>query len=292
MDGAPWEEGAIRCCSYFLEDTLNKPNLKVVVPVGGVAIRRLLGIGKKEWKSYKKPMENFHGTVHEDPYKRFWVVPTFHPSFIQRGNHNLTGVLIHDLLLAKKIAAEGYPNEKPTLKIDPPIEWFMEWVRLVIDKSRELVAAGEELPWLAVDIETPEKEKGIDESEVALEDSSLIITRVNFGFSVDPDFGLTVPWSGPYIAETAKLLRTQTLRVVLWHQNYDAPRLERNGAPILAPLYDMMDGWHMIQAGLPKGLGFVAPFHSKFKRAWKHLAGTDKVSMPQWMEYKLSNVQL
>lgn len=282
MDGAPWEEGALNCCQPNLEATLNEQGIKVVVPMGGTATRRLLGFSKKQWKSFKKPTENFHGTIHEDPYKRFWILPTFHPAILLHGNMKMFGVIVHDLLLAKGIADNGHTPVSPNLKVDPPIEWFLEYVRIIINKSAESMAAGEKLPWLAVDIETPEKEKGVDEAELKVDDPSYIITRVNFATDFDPDFGLTVPWSGPYISGIFKLLACKTLRISVWHQNYDIPRLRKNGAIVAEPIFDMMDGWHFLQSNVPKGLGFVAPFFSRYKTAWKHLSGSQPGIYGAW----------
>ena len=277
LDGAPWEDEAIHCCHYKLEAALSNPNVRVVVPVGGTAIRRVLGISKRDWKSYKKPIENFHGTINQDIHKRFIVIPTIHPSALLRGNMHLFGTVVHDLRLAHEVATNGWAFEQPTLKIDPPIEWFIEWVRIVIDKSLEY---GDTLPWLAVDIETPQK--GVDESEASLEDPSYIITRVNFASEFDPDMGLTVPWIGPYIPHIARLLACKTLRKAFWWYKYDGPRLAKNGTPVAYPIYDMMDGFHFLHSDVPKGLGFVAPFFSKFKYPWKHLSSTAPAVYGAW----------
>jgi uracil-DNA glycosylase family 4 len=270
---APWEGDAIHSCAPNLEGTLNNSNIKVVIPMGATAIRRLLGISSKDWKSYKKPMENFHGTVHRDPLNRFWIVPTYHPSFLLQGNMKFMGVVMHDLLVAKNIMDNGWEPDKPTLKIDPPVEWFREWVEIVKAKAGKSVDEHGYYPWLAVDIETPEKEKGIDESEVEVDDPSYIITRCNFGVDFDLDLACTVPWHGPYVNEIVKLLADANLRKAFWNANYDRPRLNRNGARVCDPWFDIMDAWHMLQSSLPRGLGFVAPFYSRYG-AWKHLSGS------------------
>jgi DNA polymerase len=271
LDGAPWEAGAIKHCNHYLHRTLEERH-NVIVPVGGIAIRNLLDYSPKTWRSFKKPLENFHGTIHWSELYQAWIIPTYHPAFLQRGNHNLVGVLMHDLVLAQDIAKNGHRKQTPTLRVDPPVEWFLEWCQIIIAKSVESVAAGENVPWLAVDIETPEKEKGIDESEAAVDDPSYIITRVNFATEYDLDFALTVPWTGPYISGIAQLLKCTTLRPVFWNINYDVPRLRKNG---IRPhdYWDFMDAWHMLQSRLPRGLGFVAPFYSRFG-AWKHLSST------------------
>lgn len=274
LDNAPWEQAAIASCFSNLEHTLNNPNVQVVVPMGATAIRRVCNFSKLDWRIWKKPLENFHGTVHRDHLDRFWIVPTWHPSFLMRGNHKLMGVVMADLLTAKAIIEEGWEQEQPTLKIDPPVEWFNAWVQTVLTKAREFAIEHGYLPWLACDIETPEKEKGVDESEVEIDDPSYIITRINFAVDFDMDFALTVPWSGPYIGGIIKLLASEHLRTAFWNANYDRPRLIRNGCQVKDPWVDVMDAWHFLQSSLPRGLGFVAPFYSRFG-AWKHLSGSE-----------------
>ena len=273
LDGAPWEFEAIQQCQYNLDKTLEEKH-KVVVPLGGTAIRNILGISRKEWKSYKKPMENFHGTIHRDPLDRFWIVPSFHPSFIQRGKQKLISVLMHDLVIAKDIVEKGHTKDPAILKVDPPVEWFLAWVDAVIARAVDTVNSGKPLPWLAADIETPEKQKGGDESELAIDDPSYIITRINFAVDYDLNFALTVPWQGPYITGVKRLMNCEFLRTCFWHANYDRPRLNANGCQVKDPWFDGMDLFHGLQSSLPKGLGFVAPFYSVWG-AWKHLSSSN-----------------
>lgn len=273
MDGAPWERGAINHCSKFLEETLNEGH-NVVVPVGGIAIRRFLGFSPKQWHSFKKPMENFHGTVHTDPYNRFWIVPTWHPSFIIQGNHKLTGAVLHDLQLAFEIAENGYEERPCDLRVDPPVTWFNKWVDETI--ARAEAQFPEKGPsWLPVDIETPEKEKGVDESELEVDDPSYIITRINFAIEWAQDFAFTIPFQGPYIPGIKRLLTSPFLKTAFWNANFDRPRLIKNSIRVEDPWADLMDLWHILQPNLPRGLGFVTPFYSKGGPAWKHLASSE-----------------
>ena len=45
LDGAPWELEAVEHCSQYLNQSLDEPHL-VVVPMGAIPTRRLLGIGR------------------------------------------------------------------------------------------------------------------------------------------------------------------------------------------------------------------------------------------------------
>ncbi len=226
--------------------------------LGSTALKTLLGFTEKGIR-----MEDFHGTVTRDPSNRFWVVPTFHPSHLQRGAMNLFGVVSFDMQVALGVARDGWELDEPSVVVDPSVAWFAAWVETV-----EAAATQDPLGiWLVVDIETPDKSEGQDEGQLSAEDRSYIITRVNF--SVHPDEGISVPYMGPYIALIDRLLKLPCPKI-LWNKEYDQPRLEAAGHPVVGDWYDFMWAWHHLQSDVPRGLGFAAPFYSRFG-AWKHL---------------------
>lgn len=271
LDGAPWESASLAHCRPNLDAVLNQPGVddeyayKVVVTLGATALRSVLrlprgkGYGVKEW----------HGTVSRDPHDRFWVVPTFHPSFLQRGANNLFGTFLFDLQRAIEVASEGWTVDTPSLLCDPPLAEWNTWVKEVLDR----VAADPESVWLAVDIETPDKERQADEGELGFKDRSHYITRVNF--AVGPDEGVTVPFVGGYV-DGIRALLSSGAPLSLWNARYDIPRLRLHGCPPVGRVLDWMWGWHVLQSDTPRGLGFVSPFYSNIG-AWKHLSGSDAV---------------
>lgn len=255
---APWYYAARQhCTTAYLSQTL-KEDHKVIVALGATAAKYLLGMDKFR-------LEDHHGCVHET--RHGLVVPTFHPSHLQRGAHNLFGCVSFDLQQAHRVAREGFVQEQPDILVDPPLEWFAWWVGQV----EAACAQDPEAVWLAVDIETPDKSDGQDEGELSSEDRSYTILRVNF--SVHPDEGVTVPYAGPYVALIDRLLRLKCAKL-LWNAEYDRPRLEAAKHPVVGPWLDWMWLWHYLQSDLPRGLGFAAPFYSRFG-AWKHLAKGD-----------------
>lgn len=247
-------------CGY-LGETLANPATQVVVPMGGVALKRVLGLhGNK-----KVRVQDFHGTVQRDPTDSFWVVPTYHPSHLQRGATNLIGVAAFDLSRAQEIVEGSYVEDVERLVLDPPVEWFAHW-------AAQYIAAALQDPYgfqLAVDIETPEGTAAKGETLTAAADDSYTILRVNF--SCDPEEGVTVPFEGPYIPIILDLLGCGGVQYY-WFKGYDFPRLRAAGAttnPLMA--LDIMWAWKALQADLPMGLGHAAPFYCK-GGAWKHLA--------------------
>lgn len=255
---APWYWGARQHCAVHRDPVLREGH-KVIVALGGTALKTLLGIDKGI------RLEDWHGTVTPTPHGL--LVPTFHPSHLQRGAHNLFGCVSFDLQQAHRVAREGFVQETPDILVDPPLEWFAWWVGQV----EAACAQDPEAVWLAVDIETPDKSDGQDEGELSSDDRSYTILRVNF--SVHPDEGVTVPYAGPYVALIDRLLRLKCAKL-LWNAEYDRPRLEAAKHPVVGPWLDWMWLWHYLQSDLPRGLGFAAPFYSRFG-AWKHLAKGD-----------------
>ena len=264
LEGAPWNYSAIKHCAPYLEDSLSQPGLKVVVPMGATAIKRILQVSGK-----KVGPENFHGTVNLDPYGRFLVVPTYHPSHLQRGAQNLIGTVLWDLQQAQKAVLHGKPEDAASLVIDPPIEWFRAWIDAFLAVAR---ADPDSYP-LTVDVETPDKAHGKDEGEITAEDRSYIITRVNLACHIDE--GITVPFVAPYTDELLRLFSACLYPLWMFNKEYDIPRLTAAGV-LPSPTadkrtLDLMWLWHYLQSDLPRGLGFVAPFYSTYG-AWKHLS--------------------
>lgn len=191
---APWFHAALAHCQYVEHETLSKGS-KVVVALGGTALRRLMHL--EHHKGIR--VENFHGAILRDPTDRFWVVPTFHPSFLQRGATNLIGTVLWDLRQAEIARDTGKPADNGTLIIDPPLDWFTAWVDQVVAARLQDPRA---YP-ISSDIETPDKVGGKSEGELTSEDKSYQILRVNN--ACHPDEGVTVPFAEGYIDQLARL---------------------------------------------------------------------------------------
>lgn len=251
LSGAHYEYSAVTTCAQYLEQTI-ADGPKVIVALGGVPTRRLLGLGAKKHKQ-----ADWHGTVNESVYG-IPLVPTFHPSFLIRGNQKLIGTVCYDLLVAAKVLNGSWSSQPASEIVDPDIGWFRDWAE----------RCGPE-DWLAVDVETIEKLTGKAEDE--LEGTEDEIVRINFAYH--PDEGVTVPWTGQYIDVARKLLAQPGVKC-FWNARFDTPRLRGAGCVLGGRILDFMWAWHVLQSDLPRGLGFVAPFYSRYG-AWKHLSGSD-----------------
>lgn len=264
LDGAPWQHSALTHCRPHLTDALASPTLDVVVALGTTPMKQILNL----WGVEGAVMQNFHGTIHRSPDDRYWVIPTFHPSFLQRGATNLFDVAVRDLRTAARILERGVTRRPFTLHQDPPFAWFERWAADAIARLRQSGFA-----WLATDIETPDKSGGRDENELTSEDTSTKILRINF--ATHGEEGITVPYDGPFIPIIHQLLNAG-FWLALWNKSYDESRLRFNGVSFRTPagedvtLIDGMWAAHYLHSDLPLGLGFWAPFYSDYG-AWKHL---------------------
>lgn len=262
---APWFHAALAHCQYVEHETLSKGS-KVVVALGGTALRRLMHL--EHHKGIR--VENFHGAILRDPTDRFWVVPTFHPSFLQRGATNLIGTVLWDLRQAEIARDTGKPADAGTLIIDPPLDWFTAWVDQVVAARTQDPRA---YP-VTSDVETPDKAGGKSEGELTTEDQSFQILRQNV--TCHPDEGITVPEADGYRQQLARLYASPG-DIWQWNREYDFIRQVRGGYFTEADspkVVDLMWYAKLLQSDIPLGLGFWAPFYSTYG-PWKHLASQE-----------------
>jgi hypothetical protein len=234
--------------------------------MGMAALRRVLHLEHKK----KVRVQDFHGAILRDPSDRYWVVPTYHPSFLQRGAHNLIGTVLWDLLRAEQVRDHGRPIDDGSLVVDPPIEWFRAWVDQVVAARRQDPAA---YP-ISSDVETPDKAGGRDEGEITADDVSFQLLRHNV--ACHPDEGVTVPHAGPFLDELARLYASPG-PIWMWNREYDfirQVRVELLREDDSTRVVDLMWLWKFLQSDVPRGLGFVAPFYSSWG-PWKHQADED-----------------
>jgi len=261
---APWYYPAMNHCPYLEQSFQDGP--QVVVTMGQTALRRVLHLEHRK----KVRVQDFHGTIQRDPTDRFWVVPTFHPSFLQRGAVNLIGTVLWDLQRAESARDHGRPPSEHSLVVDPPVEWFRRWVDQVVAARRQDPGA---YP-ISSDVETPDKAGGRDEGEITADDQSYQLLRHNV--SCHTDEGVTVPHAGPYLDELKRLYGSPG-HIWMWNREYDFPRQVSSGLMSEADsvrCVDLMWLWKVLQSDVPRGLGFVAPWYSEYG-PWKHLADSE-----------------
>jgi uracil-DNA glycosylase family 4 len=250
LAGAPWELSSISHCRVHRDAFVYSPSHKVYVTLGVIPTRTLA----KELLNidYDGKLDHWqHYVLGDSPP---FIVPTYHPSYLLRGQQRLLGSFCAALKRAMEVASFGFTRAPVSLVENPPPDWFAAWASGINEDA-----------WLAVDIETPFK-SGSDEDEMV--EAVGKITQINF--SVHPDQGVTVPWDDRYLKTIRRILAT-SIPKVFWFERYDVPLLAVHDAPVSGPILDAMLGWHLLQSGLPKSLGFASSYYSDLP-PWKHLS--------------------
>jgi len=116
MENAPWEDSAVESCRPFFSQTLrDNPQIKVIMPLGNSALHYLLN---------QKGIGNFHGSINQVHWtvdselgvadrRSYWVVPSFHPSYLMRGNWSEIQTARFDFQQAVKLATENEFTRNP-----------------------------------------------------------------------------------------------------------------------------------------------------------------------------------
>lgn len=254
LEGTPEESATTHCHDHHWKDLLSRS--KVLVPMGNVPTGFLIG---------KRGITTIRGYVHGRNGQH--VIPTVHPSYIQRGQSKWSAAFINDILKAVRISREGLPAQLISYHLDPSPLQAYNWAR----GYREALAKDPHLK-LAFDIETPGKG---DEDELETDsdapDRTWNIERIGFAYSEYS--ALSIPYEPEYQAAIRLVLGSAGDKVV-WNAGFDVPRLRRAGQSIGGTIHDGMVAWHILHTDLPKSLRFVATFTCPFQPAWKHLSGS------------------
>lgn len=150
LEGMPYEQQALSCCSGNLAEVLAKFRPKVLLALGNVALRHLTGMsgtqrGVSHLRGYVlRALPEWANAAGRDPDSDpLLVIPTYHPAFLRRGAIHLTGVFARDIARAVNVAAGKDRNyildlpdfsinkyDAPHDPVDNPDPWdagFADW---------------------------------------------------------------------------------------------------------------------------------------------------------------------
>lgn len=252
---SPEAMAALDHCSPYLDELIAMAKPKVIMALGNVAMRRLLGFGG---------IQKQQAYVHESS-KYGVVIPTFHPSFLMQDNHKYTPAMYFAFRRAQQIVKEG---EFKRLPVEYSLDETPDRIYAYMTKH----GYSPELP-LAVDIETPRSHEVPEDERDEEDDDAVGQTIIRAGFSWSPGSAVSFQWQEPYISLLERILQVQAV-VVFHNKNFDLTRLQANGILVSGRIYDTMWMWHFLQSDLPKSLEFITPFHTDLA-PWKHLASAE-----------------
>lgn len=251
--GTSYALESIAHCAPNLNRTIADTHPRCIVAGGAVALERLTGI---------QGILRARGYVHTSLHRAIPTVATYHPSYIMRGNANLSQAFIYDLQHAVEIAQNGFTYDDPTYTLDPLLHQAERWG----DSYLDALQRNPSLP-LAYDIETPYK--GSDESTTNSEDDPTF-TILRISFSMGSGCTISVPWRTEFLPFIQRVLHSSGDKLV-WNSHYDTPRIKYNQIEISGVIHDAMVAWHVLNSDLPKSLEFVTPFFCPSFPMWKHL---------------------
>lgn len=261
LEGSPWETRAIEAWRPFVEEEIKRMNPRVIVALGGTALRFLTSYGGEG-----TGVTQVARYVLRSNYDA-WCLPLEHPSFLlprgaeedqkgQANNMRLMGAGIFGLQRAVTIAKEGFERETLRYITHPSLDEMLAFER---DYNPERHT-------LSYDIETP-RSSHLDEEDREEEDPSYEIIRASMCYETAR--AISFPWCHPYADIARRLLAARGPKRV-WNSPFDNPRLRANACEIGGRNYDVMEQWSHLQRTLPRGLGFVAPFYGWTLDPWKH----------------------
>lgn len=249
--GEPYEAEAIVACRQYSDATIAALQPKVIVALGSTALNRLHHLPPRTLS-----IEKCRGYWEFSTTYNAWLGATYHPAYLMRGNWKLTPIFLHDIRTALKIEQEGYAYDEIGVLEDPLPSEFLGWVSQALQR-----------PDLDLDIETPYKQKGEEDTLETLNVEPII--RISFKAEGLP--AVSVPFTAPYIGGINQLLTSAQVKWI-WNKAFDKRKLRDAGYPLGGETRDAMYAWHALHSDLPKKLETVSSLLIPGLRRWKHLS--------------------
>lgn len=285
LEGEEYEESAVNHCRIYLDFVVKEYKPKVIVAAGNLPLKYLTNYNGKA--SDKQSITMLRGYICEGfRYKNIPVIPTLHPSFVNRMGRKHIGILMRDVGLALEIAKEnnnGKYNFKSKYNTNPNINDLRSLYNHCRNNPKEVIS---------YDIETPYTKEGTEEFEY--EKGSSEITQIQFSIKkgeaiVIDTKQVEMLW---YNIEEEKweLNKNEWYNLIKnilelpnnklsWNGwDFDSHILELNGIYVNNDI-DLMWLYHHINPDI-KGnngmaLGFAANLFAPELPPWKHLMGED-----------------
>lgn len=265
-----YEEDAISYCSPLLDTTIREMREQhassgktfVIVTLGQIAFRRILGLSKKD------PLlreDYLCYPIWSEKYGA-WIIATDHPSYLMRGYNHKVPVLQFAFKRALEIAESGLKLDDHQYLLDPPPGTLQEWLR----GYERALTSDPQGTFLSYDIETPYKQ-GQSEDALAKEEDGEDYRILRISFAYKPNEAISIPWQASYLPYIEELFKSPGPKVGWNSANYDDPRILQH-MEIRGDRLDGMLCWHVLNSALDKALGFVTPFYVPTTGMWKHLS--------------------
>lgn len=253
---------ACACCMPGFKAELasmKRMGIKVIIALGATAMEAL-GI--------QGSMKKQRGSV--SIVDDMVVIPTWHPSYIMRGNWNEEVTWVNDFLKAREIAIKGWkaPNEYFTLF--PTLSDVLDFAGSAMENNT----------LLAIDIETTNLNpywSDILMIGVATDDEHAMVIPFTSVKERDGSKEIVRYWKPNEELTVKEIVRKMFAKcpALLHNAVFDMWHLKRHGMPILNFQYDTMLLHHAINPELPHDLSYIVSIYGK---------------TPQWKEVVLNSM--
>ena len=244
LDSPEGQEALVACRPGLEEElvALARIGVKTLVPLGAPATHAL---------GMEGPVHKVRGSVYEVTIAglNFWAVPTFHPSYIIRGQWSEEPTMIADVEKAVGIALNGYTPPKEDFLLFPTVKDIEARTRDILRKK----------PLLGVDIETTALrywESDIFVMALALNgEEAFSIPFYSQGF---------VPyWKNGALDAVKNCLAAILKSCPTMYQNapFDVSHLEHQGFVVGNIAHDVLLIHHAIHPELPHNLGYIVSIY-------------------------------
>lgn len=301
LDDAPWEYSALRSCRPNLDQVIAERKPRVIVALGGIALRELTGEagearGITHLAGYVLPLQhssysamltdeqNSMAAAKARGIGNIPIIGDFHPSYLRRGKASHQGVFSRILQRALNIA-KGTDREW-LWNIDPEecSTWntvnhnLNYWTHPTLDQCVSVLNYLRDNPQVVIakDLETHESISIDEDARDGFQDTEIR----TFQLSLQAGTGMSIPYVDPFRDVIRALVALPNRFYGHNWASFDHKVLRASAAREgwlyagVGDLYDTLDMFHHWQPDLPAHLQFCASF-IRFPFPWKHLAATD-----------------
>jgi len=250
--GKPWEIEAIQHCKVHFRRIMKRYQPKVILALGGTAIRTLTGLTGK-----LLTVEMLQGfRIQAIEYENVWVICSWHPSYIAHGQWEVFPVLRRALLLATKTAKLGYrfPSVQydefanwrdltelaKELEADPSLELSVDFESISSDVDATHLLEDEWLEDVSDDEFDINPERAAKKRKKRLAEKWDVITQVNLSCRVGTALVTDFPPDPDLRDAVQRCLSTPNTKVGHNAWAFDAALALKNGLHIDGPILDTM----------------------------------------------------
>lgn len=282
LAGTEYEFGAIAHCRVHFAQVLElyKGKVKCIFALGNLPMRHLTPEVMDLWQysldTKDKSLQKKLGIFSLRGYKfnsllGVPLIPTLHPSNVNRDGRIHLGTLMRDLWFALEVA-QGKHLEKftPNYLTEPSFEQAQQF--LAYCKANDKLA-------ISYDIETPDTILETDETEIEYE--NIEVRNIDsIQFSIKENEGIFFPWYGEYVNLAAQILALPNPKIGWNNWKFDKVNLEYHLGKdcIKGENHDLMWAWKHANPDFMKtgrALQFAANWYAPSMPAWKHKSSSD-----------------